>query len=121
MVSMRISRILNLLIWFMTFATACAIVVAIWIAMGIVLHWLLPAIDLGMATIICSLAFVFMVSVISIASGTSFISSLRDAAELGEEFDDEDDEDDEDLDQELTRPGSQKTKNPSRAVRRWSK
>jgi len=98
-----------------------AIVIAIWIAMGIVLHWLLPGIDLGMATIICSLAFVFVVSVISIASGTSFIASLRDAAELGEEFDDVDDEDDEELDQEPTWPGSQKRQNPRRAARRRSR
>jgi len=104
----------------MAFATACAIVIAIWIAMGIVLHWLLPGIDLGMATIICSLAFVFVISVISVASATSFITSLRDAAELGEEFD-EDDEDDDELDQEPTWPGSQKRQNQRRAARRRSR
>ena len=121
MISMRISRIVNLLLLFLAFATACAIVIAIWITMGIVLHWLLPGIDLGMATIICSLAFVFVLSVISFFTRTSLIASLRDVAEQGEEFDDEDDEDDEEWEKEPTRHWNPKTQYQRRAQRRRSR
>ena len=118
MISMRISRIVNLLSLFLAFAAACAIVIAIWLAMGIVLSWLLLGIDLGIATIICSLAFVFVLSVISFFSRTSLIASLRDDAERGEEFDDDDDEE---WEHEPTRHWNPKTQRQRRAQRRRSR
>jgi len=121
MISTRISSILNVIFLFLAFAAVCAIVIAIWIAMGIVLHGLLPGIDLGMATIICSLAFVFVISVISFASRNSLIASLRDVGVQGEEFDDDDDDDEEEWEQEPTRHWNQKTQNRRRAQRRRSR
>jgi len=121
MISTRISSILNVIFLFLAFAAVCAIVIAIWIAMGIVLHGLLPGIDLGIATIICALAFVFVISVISLASRNSLIASLRDVGVQGEEFDDDDDDDEEEWEQEPTRHWNQKTQNRRRAQRRRSR
>ena len=121
MISTKISYILNVFFLFLAFAAVCAIVIAIWIAMGIVLHWLLPGIDLGMATMICSLAFVVVISAIFVASSTSLIASLRDVAEQGEEFDHDDDEEEEEWEQESTRHWNQKTQNQRRAQRRRSR
>ncbi len=121
MISTRISYILNVIFLFLAFVAVCAFVIAIWTAMGIVLHWLLPGIDLGMATIICSLAFVFVISVISFASRNSLIASLRDVGVQGEEFDDDDADDEEEWEQEPTRHWNQKTQNRRRAQRRRSR
>jgi len=123
MISTRISSILNVIFLFLAFVAVCAFVIAIWTAMGIVLHGLLPGIDLGIATIICALAFVFVISVISLASRNSLIASLRDVGVQGEKFDDDDDDDDdeEEWEQEPTRHWNQKTQNRRRAQRRRSR
>ena len=119
MTSMRISRIVNSLLLFLAFATACAIVIGIWITMGIVLHWLLPGIELGMATIICSLAFVLVLSVLSFFLRTSLIATLRDVAEQSEEFDDDDVEEEWEI--EPTRHSNPKSQYQRRDQRRKSR
>ena len=116
MISTRISYIRHALFLIMAFATVCAILIAIWIAMGIVLHWLLPGIDLGIATMICSLAFVFVILAIS---ASSFFSKALSIASLYED-DEEDEEDDEEKnwEREQTRHWNQKIPNQRPAQRR---
>ena len=118
MISTRISYIRHALFLIMAFATVCAILIAIWIAMGIVLHWLLPGIDLGIATIICSLAFVFVILAISVSSFFSKALSIASLYEEDEDDEDDDEDDEEKWEQEQTRHWNQKIPNQRPAQRR---
>lgn len=123
MISTRISNVLTAFFLFLAFAMVCAVVITVWISLGIVLHWLVPGIDLGLATMICSLAFVFVISVIFVAAKTLITASVHDAEEQDEEQDEQFDEEDEEekWEREQTRHWNQKIPSRRRAQRRRSR